>query len=129
MDGRSFLPLLAGKAVPWRDAVFYEYYWEAAFPQTPTTYGVRTDRYKFIHYHGIWDTDELYDMQNDPDEMHNLIDEPEHQDLIKKLRIRMYEWLESTGGMQIPLRRDIGFKGNKRGPKKVKQYKYHEQSQ
>ena len=125
MDGRSILPLLEGKATAWRDAVFYEYYWEAAFPQTPTTYGVRTDRYKFIHYHGVWDTDELYDMQNDPDERHNLIDQPRHQDLIKKLRIRMYEWLESTGGMQIPLRRDTGFKGNKRGPKKVKAYKYH----
>ena len=66
----------------WRDAVFYEYYWEAAFPQTPTTFGVRTDAYKFIHYHGIWDIDELYDMQNDPDEMHNLIDQPEHKQLV-----------------------------------------------
>jgi arylsulfatase A-like enzyme len=105
MDGRSILPLLAGKDIPWRDAVFYEYYWEAAFPQTPTTYGVRTDRYKFIHYHGIWDTDELYDIQNDPDERRNLIDEPEQQDLVRSLRIQMYEWLESTGGMQIPLKR------------------------
>jgi arylsulfatase A-like enzyme len=125
MDGRSILPLLQGKDVQWRDAVFYEYYWEAAFPQTPTTYGVRTDRYKFIHYHGVWEPDELYDLKEDPEELHNLIDEPEHQDLIKELRSRMYNWLEETDGMQIPLRREGGFKGNKRGPKKVKQYKYY----
>ncbi len=126
MDGRSFLPLLEGEEVEWRDAVFYEYYWEAAFPQTPTTYGVRTDRYKFIHYHGIWDTDELYDLQADPDEMHNLIDVPEHQDRIKQMREQLYSWLERTDGMQIPLRREGGFKGNLRGPEKVKEYKYHD---
>ena len=129
MDGRSFLPLLAGKDVPWRDAVFYEYYWEANFPQTPTTFGVRTDDFKYIHYHGVWETDEFYDMRNDPDERRNLIDEPEHQDLINELRSRMYDWLEETGGMQIPLRRVQGFRGNKRGPKKVKEYRYYGESQ
>jgi N-acetylglucosamine-6-sulfatase len=124
MDGRSFLPLLAGREVPWRDAVFYEYYWEAAFPQTPTTFGVRTDRYKFIHYHGIWDTDELYDVQNDPDERHNLIARPEHEQLVSELKKRLYDWLEKTGGMQIPLRREVGARSDKRGPRQVKEYKY-----
>ena len=126
MDGRSFLPLLEGKETPWRDAVFYEYYWEAAFPQTPTTYGVRTDRYKFIHYHGIWDTDELYDLKDDPDEMHNLIDEPQQQTRIEELRERLYAWLEETDGMQIPLRPEGDSKGNLRGPRKVKEYRFHE---
>ncbi len=128
MDGRSLLPLLEGKDAAWRDAVFYEYYWEAAFPQTPTTFGVRTDRYKFICYHGIWDIDELYDVQNDPDEMHNLIDRPEHKQLIANLKKRLYDWLDKTGGMQIPLRREVGGRSDKRGPKQVKQYKYYEQS-
>jgi N-acetylglucosamine-6-sulfatase len=128
MDGRSFMPLLRGQSVPWRDAIFYEYYWEANFPQTPTTFGVRTDRYKFIHYHGIWDTDELYDLQNDPQEMHNLVEKPEHGKLVEQLRKRMYDWLETTGGMKIPLRRATGFKGNRRGPKQVKTYNYHGES-
>jgi N-acetylglucosamine-6-sulfatase len=128
MDGRSILPLLAGQSIPWRDTIFYEYYWEANYPQTPTTYGVRTDRWKFIHYHGVWDTDELYNVQNDPDERHNLIDAPEHQNRVNALRKQMYDWLEQTNGMQIPLRREIGFKGDKRGPKKVKEYKYYGES-
>jgi N-acetylglucosamine-6-sulfatase len=129
MDGRSLLPLLAGQSVPWRDTVFYEYYWEANYPQTPTTYGVRTDRYKFIHYHGVWDTDELYDMRNDPDERHNLIDASEHRDLVNTLRKRMYDWLEQTSGMQIPLRREIGARSDKHGPRTVKELKYYGQSQ
>ena len=116
MDGRSFLPLLERKEIPWRDAVFYEYYWERNFPQTPTVHGIRTDRYKYMHYHGIWDTDELYDLQNDPNEKHNLIDRPEHQDLIKDLKDRLFDWLEETDGMLIPLRRDHGKPQDKRRP-------------
>jgi N-acetylglucosamine-6-sulfatase len=120
MDGKSFLPILQGKKIPWRDAAFYEYYWERNFPQTPTTHGVRTDRYKYIHYHGIWDIDELYDLKEDPTEMNNLVDSPEHQKLIKQLNNRMFDWLEKTDGMLIPLRRDSGGQQNKRNPNKIK---------
>lgn len=120
MDGESFLPILQGKKIPWRDAVFYEYYWERNFPHTPTTHGVRTNRYKYIHYHGIWDIDELYDLKNDPEEMNNLIDSPEHQELIKQLNSRMFEWLEKTEGMLIPLRRDQGSRAIKRDPDKIR---------
>ncbi len=95
------------------------------FPQTPTTFGVRTDRWKYIHYHGVWDIDELYDIQNDPDERNNLIDQPQHQDLVKKLRASLYDWLEKTDGMQIPLRREVGGRSDKRGPKQVKELKYY----
>jgi N-acetylglucosamine-6-sulfatase len=116
MDGRSFLPLLAGRSVEWRDAVFYEYYWERNFPHTPTVHGIRTDRYKYIHYHGIWDIDELYDLQEDPEEMHNLIGDPAHQERIEELNVRLFDWLESTGGMLIPLRRDKGFRADQRRP-------------
>ena len=120
MDGQSFLPILQGKKTPWRDSAFYEYYWERNFPHTPTTHGVRTNRYKYIHYHGIWDIDELYDLRNDPEEMNNLIDSPEHQDLIKQLNNRVFEWLEKSDGMLIPLRRDQGFRAIERDPDKIR---------
>ena len=119
MDGRSMLPLLKGKEIPWRDAVFYEYYWERNFPQTPTVHGIRTERYKYMHYHGIWDIDELYDLQNDPEEMHNLIKKPEYQKLIKQLKKRVFDWLEETNGMLIPLRRDRGGQLANRKEKKL----------
>lgn len=104
MQGMSFSPLFARNAVPWRDRIFYEYYWEMDFPQTPTMFGVRTERYKYIRYHGIWDTNEFYDLENDPNEMQNLIDAPEHQERIEALANEVYQWLESTGGMNIPLK-------------------------
>lgn len=107
MHGRSFLPILQGKDIAWRDRIFYEYYWEYDFPHTPTMHGVRTDRYKYIRYHGIWDTNEFYDLQEDPNEMNNLIASPEHQDLIKSLAGEIYDWLEDTDGLQIPLKRTI----------------------
>ncbi len=120
MDGKSFLPILQGKKISWRDSAFYEYYWERNFPHTPTTHGVRTGRYKYIHYHGIWDIDELYDLKDDPEEMNNLIDRPEHQKLVKQLNSRMFEWLEKTDGMLIPLRRDSGGRAVERNPDKIR---------
>ena len=107
MHGKSILPMLEGRDEKIRDQVFYEYYWEYDFPQTPTMHGVRTERYKLIRYHGIWDTNEFYDLQEDPDEMNNLIASPEHQPLIEELTGEIYDWLESTGGMQIPLKRTV----------------------
>jgi arylsulfatase A-like enzyme len=107
MQGRSIVSLLQGRTENWRDKIFYEYYWEYDFPQTPTMHGVRTDRYKLIRYHGIWDTNEFYDLQEDPNEMNNLIASPEHQEMIESLTADIYDWLESTGGMQIPLKRTV----------------------
>jgi arylsulfatase A-like enzyme len=116
MDGKSFVPLLKGEKVDWRDSVFYEYFWERTFPHTPTVFGIRTNKYKYMTYHGIWDIDELYDIENDPEEKHNLITKSEYQNLIKELNKKVYDWLESTNGMQIPLREDIFWRADKRKP-------------
>lgn len=107
MHGISFAPVLRGEASDkHRDQIFYEYYWEYAFPQTPTMFAVRTSRYKYIHYYGIWDSNELYDLQNDPNELHNLIANPALQPVIQDLSKQLFDWLESTGGMKIPLKRN-----------------------
>ena len=114
MVGASFLPLLEGKQVDWRDRIFYEYYWEFDYPQTPTMHGVRTDQYKLIRYHGIWDANEFFDLKNDPYEIHNLIADPEHQATIKQLTTELYDWLEATNGMSIPLKRIVRPHGDHR---------------
>ncbi len=108
MDGYSFLPLLKGENPEWRDRIYYEYFWERPFPQTPTVHAVRTDKYKFIRYYGIWDVNELYDLETDPLEMNNLIRSPEHQETARELRTDLFDWLERTGGMNIPLKQDHG---------------------
>jgi N-acetylglucosamine-6-sulfatase len=116
IPGRNFLPLLEGKTIPWRDGLFYEYYWERNFPMTPTMHALRGDRYKYIHYYGIWDTDELYDLQEDPLESNNLISSPKHQAVVKQMNKQMFDIMESTGAMYIPLYRDSGPQNNKRTP-------------
>jgi len=111
MDGRSFLKLGAGELPQdvWREYLLYEYYWEWNFPHTPTMFALRGDRFKFIQYHGIWDTDELYDLEADPKETTNLIRHPDYQSTVAKLRDRLHATLKETGGTQIPF-------GKKGGP-------------
>jgi N-acetylglucosamine-6-sulfatase len=115
LDGRSMLPLLTGAGDPgWRQELFYEYYWERNYPQTPTMHALRTDRYKYIHYYGIWDLDELYDLQEDPLETNNLISDPERKATIADLNKRLFDIMERGGAMQIPLNRDSGPQSNLR---------------
>jgi arylsulfatase A-like enzyme len=111
MPGTSFIPILTGEAgaAP-RKEVFYEYYWEYDFPMTPTVFGMRTDQYKYIRYQGIWDRNELYDLQNDPDEMYNLIADPDKQEIAKSMSSAIYDWLENTKGMNIPLKRTVKYR-------------------
>lgn len=107
MPGKSFINLLKGDSAVWRDKIFYEYYWEYDFPMTPSIYGVRTDKYKYIRYMGIWDQNELYDIEKDPFEVNNLINKPEYADIAKKMSADLFDWLESTKGMQMPIKRTI----------------------
>lgn len=108
MDGRSFLPLLAGKQVPWRDHILYEYHWEWNFPATPSLLAIRTDRYKYIYYHGVWDRDGFYDLQTDPHERHNLIDVPAYRDRIAAMKKQLFDEMAASGGLNIPIRRPRG---------------------
>jgi N-acetylglucosamine-6-sulfatase len=108
MDGRTFLPLLRGEAVAWRDSLLYEYYWERNFPQTPAMHALRGSQYKYIRYYGIWDTDELYDLRADPEETRNLIRDAAHKEVAARLNADLFKTLEATAGMYIPLSPDRG---------------------
>lgn len=101
-EGQSMLPLALGKTVDsWRDDLLYEYYWEFNYPMTPTTFALRTESYKLIQYHGIWDTEELYDIRNDPREMINLIDDPDYLEVRVKLRKELYRRLANNEGEHV----------------------------
>lgn len=108
MDGRSFWPLLQNHEVPWRDHILYEYYWEWNFPATPTIFAIRTDRWKYIYHHGVWDRDALFDLQTDPLERHNLAAVPSHQGQFLDLRKRLFDELELSGGLTLPIFRPAG---------------------
>lgn len=110
MDGSSFAQLLKNPhdRTGWKTDQLYEYYWEPNFPQTPTTFALRGDQYKLIQYHGIYDTDELYDITTDFHETNNLIHNPKFQLIATKMRKQLHEELKRTNGLAIPL----GFKRN-----------------
>ena len=106
MDGRSFKHLLDGKGSdkPWRDHILYEYHWEWNFPATPTLFAIRTERYKYIYYHGLWDKNGFYDLQTDPHERHNLINIPAFTEKKEVLKKQLFAELEASGALEIPIR-------------------------
>lgn len=99
-QGRSFYPLLKGEHVDgWAESMYYRY-WEHDDPNhhVPAHYGVRTRRHKLICYYndglGVpgaseyrypveW---ELYDLQDDPQELHNIIDDATYADIVTNLK-------------------------------------------
>ena len=99
IQGVSLVPLLKGKAASkqdkqkikhWRDAVYYHYYEYPAEHDVRRHYGIRTDRYKLIHFYGhdvnSW---ELFDLKNDPHEMHNLYGQPGMERLQRDMHHRL----------------------------------------
>ena len=103
MDGQSFLPLAQGTSIPWRDYFLYVYYWEQNYPQTPTHFSLRGDQYKYTTYYGLWDTDELFDIQADPMEQNNLIHDPKFAKVHREMQTTLYEMMDELGGMDIPM--------------------------
>ena len=101
IQGVSLLPLLKGKTATkqdkqairhWRDAIYYHYYEYPAEHDVRRHYGIRTDRYKLIHFYGHdVDTWELFDLKEDPHEMHNIYGQPG----MEKLQRQLHERLEA----------------------------------
>lgn len=90
MQGVSLVPLLTGeKPGKWRDALYYHYYEYPAEHAVRRHYGIRTDRYKLIHFYNDIDQWELYDLSTDPAEMKNLIDDPAYDRVEGKLRKKL----------------------------------------
>ena len=89
MQGKSMMPLAEGRAVQWRKDWLYEYYEYPGFENVRPCRGVRTDRYKLVHFFVDPEEFELYDLQSDPDEMNNLYGKPEVADLTAHLKERM----------------------------------------
>jgi len=77
MQGRSLVPLLQGdRPADWRDAIYYQYFEFPGVHAVQRHYGVRTARYKLIHYYLI-DEWELFDLEQDPRELRSVYDDPD----------------------------------------------------
>jgi len=89
MQGESFRKVLSGESTTWRDAIYYHYFEYPGVHAVKRHYGVRTERYKLIHFYFDVDEWELYDLETDPHEMKNVYNDPSYagvrSDLHRKL--------------------------------------------
>lgn len=106
MQGKSFASALqaASKPTDWRKVTYYRYWMHLAHDlEVPAHFGVRSDRYKLVFYYGqhldpnnkgtkttpaAW---EFYDLEKDPHEMKNQINNPEYASLVTKMKIQLNE--------------------------------------
>jgi N-acetylglucosamine-6-sulfatase len=113
--GASWKKLAQGDPAGWRKSWYYEYNYEKQFPYTPNVRGVRTDRFKYIHYpHGDGGPDrhlaELYDIQNDPEESTNLISRPEHAETVAELKKELERLMAAADALPDKMPLDEGIK-------------------
>ncbi|MCK5470539.1 MAG: DUF4976 domain-containing protein, partial [Cyclobacteriaceae bacterium] len=94
IHGMSMKPLLLDNDTDWRDAIYYHYYEFPNEHMVKKHYGIRTDRYKLIHFYDDIDVWELYDLEKDPSEMNNLFGQPQYDEIAAKLKVRLVELQE-----------------------------------
>lgn len=95
MHGVSLLPLLKGEhPADWRKALYYHFYEYPAEHMVKRHYGVRNDRYKLIHFYNDIDHWELYDLENDPNELHNLYGEATYEPVVAEMKQQMLQLQE-----------------------------------
>ena len=102
IQGKSWKKLAAAGDPAWRKAWFYEYNYEKQFPYTPNIRGIRTEHWKFIRYpHGDGSPDkhlpELYNLVDDPGELHNLAAAPAHAAVRARLERQLAALLAAAG--------------------------------
>ncbi|NLK07544.1 MAG: sulfatase [Firmicutes bacterium] len=109
MQGASLRPVFRGETpADWRTSMYYRYWMHLGDHYVSAHYGMRTDRYKLIHYYGEplgtpgaldeskepeW---ELFDLEKDPAEMNNVYHDPEYADLVKELTDELYRLKEEA---------------------------------
>jgi arylsulfatase A-like enzyme len=92
MQGRSLRALFQGRTpADWRKSMYYHYYEYPAVHSVKRHYGIRTERYKLIHFYNDIDEWELYDLKADPDEMRNVYNDPAYADTVKQLTAELKE--------------------------------------
>ena len=86
LQGRSLKPLFLGETPEdWRTSHYYHYYEYPGYHCVERHYGVRTSRYKLIHYYNR-DEWELFDLEVDPMEMKSVYHDEAYQDIVDELK-------------------------------------------
>lgn len=92
MQGESLLPLLKGEhPADWRKSLYYHFYEYPAEHMVKRHYGVRTDQYKLIHFYNDINKWELFDLEKDPTEMHNVIADSTYKEVLQSMKDELYK--------------------------------------
>ena len=110
MQGRSFVANLEGNTpADWPQATYYRYWMHMAHHDNPAHFGIRTKEFKLIYFYGLpldavgakeepvapyW---ELYDLRKDPHELHNVYNDPNYSDAVKRLKRQLEELKAKVG--------------------------------
>ncbi len=91
VDGASLAPILEGQSPPdWRQDLLYEYYAYPDWHYVKPHKGIRTSKWKYIHYYDFPDHEyELYDLEHDPQELTNLYGDPQYRPVVEQLAARL----------------------------------------
>jgi len=100
-QGKNLMPLAESRDIAWREDWLYEYYEYPGNENVRPCRGVRTERYKYIHYFTEPQEFELYDLKTDPSELHNLYADAPHADRARKLAARLEELRRETGDRYV----------------------------
>ncbi|MGV8827230.1 MAG: sulfatase family protein [Breznakibacter sp.] len=111
IQGKSMKGLLQGDEAAttnWRKSAYYQYFEYPKWHNVQPHYGVRTDRYKLIHFYYNVDVWELYDLQEDPKEMNNLIQDPAYASLVDELKLEITKLQKEYGDeLTLDQRREL----------------------
>jgi N-acetylglucosamine-6-sulfatase len=104
MHGRSLVPLLKGNSVEWRRSFLIEYFSDTVMARIRNMgyQAVRTDTWKYIRYTELRGMDELYNLQTDPYEMKNLINDPAAGHALQQMRQELARLLQESGAPSWP---------------------------
>jgi arylsulfatase A-like enzyme len=114
-QGTSIRPLFQGDSPEdWQTSLYYRYWMHKAHHNVYAHYGVRTLRYKLIYYYadalgqpGAIDETyepewELFDLANDPYELHNVYDDPAYADIVEELKEELHRLQAELGDARYP---------------------------
>jgi len=98
IQGRSLVPVLKKQAHDWRSSFLIEYFTDTVFPRIRNMgyVAVRTTRHKYIHYRELEGMDELYDLEKDPYEETNIIDQSDARETRRQMEASLQSLLEQT---------------------------------
>ncbi|WP_228530349.1 sulfatase [Tamlana sp. I1] len=115
MQGESFKSILHGKTPKdWQKGMYYHYYEFPYWHHVQPHYGIRTKKYTLAHFYYNIDVWELYDLEKDPEQMHNIINDPQYNNVIKDLKAQLkdlmikYENNKSLADFRVITDADFG---------------------